>query len=153
MQPVSNIIPQSGGSKLDWFSDALKLFASSSDADRDKAITEATSIWIGYPLIWEVIECNPSRSDEEKYKLRSDLDYAHCRATERLMMEAERVGIDPGPLLEEHRVCLEIFKTIRGKHTPSKCYGVQRFHHPNRVSDNWPDCLGERRYSLPPAMQ
>jgi hypothetical protein len=137
----------------DWFNDAIKLFESQSEAERVEALTAALAFWRGHPLIAEGIECLDSVTDEDKYKLRHDLNSAHYRSTERLMQEAELAGLNPAPLREEFRVCQELFNPIRGTGQFSSPFGIEWFHHPNRNNDLWPDCLGPWRYALPPAMQ
>ena len=144
----------------DWFGDAIKLFdrydcgaSAPPEDDRTQAVAEATGIWIGYALFGEAIECISDATADERRKLRSDLDCAHYKATELLMMEAERAGLNGATLSEERRVCQELFKPIRGQGPLTSPYPVLWFHHPKPTSDHWPDCLGEWRYALPPAMQ
>jgi len=137
----------------DWFGDAIKLFDAPPEDDRTQAVTAAASIWIGYALFCEAIECLTLTTADARHKLRSDLDYAHYKATECLMMEAERAGLNAAPLAEAKRVCQELFKPVRGQVPATNPYGVEWFHHPKCTFDTWPDCLGEWRYALPPAMQ
>jgi hypothetical protein len=149
----SNPTPSKRPAEHDWFGDAIKLFGSPSEDHRAQAVTEAAGIWIGYALYGEAIECDDRRTADEKHKLRGDLDYAHYKATEFLMMEAEHAGLNAAPLAEERRVCQELFRPIRGQSPASKAGTMDWFHHPKCISDHWPDCLGEWRYTLPPAMQ
>ncbi|MBA4068010.1 MAG: hypothetical protein C0501_30760 [Isosphaera sp.] len=117
------------------------------------AVEEAVALWVGYPLIGEGIECADDATPEEKYATRCALNRAHYRAAERLMLEAELAGLDPAPLSEARRVCQELFDPVRRHNPPSGSWGVSWFHHPRRVDDTWPACLGEWRYALPAAMQ
>jgi hypothetical protein len=71
---MSDIVPQSGGSKRDWFSGVIRHFESATEADRAELAVKAAGIWIGYPLFGEVIECLPDTTDEEKYALRGSLN-------------------------------------------------------------------------------
>ena len=137
----------------DWFGDAIKLFDSPLEDDPLEATAAAAGMWMGYALFGEAIECLGDATVDEKRKLRSDLAFAHHKATEFLMMEAEREGLNAAPLSEAKRVCQELFAPIRGHVTASTPYVVYWFHHPKCTSDHWPDCLGEWRYALPPAMQ
>jgi hypothetical protein len=137
----------------DWFGDAIKHFDAPPEDDRTQAVAEAAGIWIGYALFGEAIECLTDATDDEKYKLWNDLNYAHHKATEFLMKEAERAGLNAAPLAEAKRICQELFKQVRGQGPASNPYSVKWFHHPKCTSDTWPDCLGEWRYALPPAMQ
>jgi hypothetical protein len=138
----------------DWFGDEIKLFDAAMENGRTmEAVAAAAGIWTGYPLFGEAIECLRDATADEKYKLRYDLDFAHHKATTFLMMEAEREGLNGAALWEASRVCQELFKPIRGQGPASSPYGVEWFHHPSRTFDTWPDCLGEWRYTLPPAMQ
>ncbi|MFO0881144.1 MAG: hypothetical protein U0840_27795 [Gemmataceae bacterium] len=131
-------------------------FDSPLESDRSPNLEKAAGIWMGYPLLSEGIECNPRTSVEEKIERRGILRHAHYRATIHMMMEAERAGLNGSPLLEAHRVCLELFDPIRlrdDKVSSNSPYGVEWFQAPSRVSDIWPACLGEWRYSLPTAVQ
>jgi hypothetical protein len=146
-------LPQTSGSKRDWFRDTIKLFESVTEANRDDATIAATGIWLGYPLLGEAIECHLEWTDEEKYILRNDLNRVHHLATHHLMAEAERAALDPAPLSEERRVCQELLGPIRKQRATASSLGVVWFHHPSCRGDTWPDCLGEWRYALPPEMQ
>jgi hypothetical protein len=138
----------------DWFGDEIKLFDAAMENGRTmEAVAAAAGIWTGYPLFGAAIECLRDATADEKYKLRYDLDFAHHKATTFLMMEAEREGLNGAALWEASRVCQELFKPIRGQGPASSPYGVEWFHHPSRTFDTWPVCLGEWRYTLPPAMQ
>jgi|GEM_PF-6093893 len=137
----------------DWFGDAIELFKSPSEDDRMQAAAEAVGIWKGYALFCESIECLDDTTAGEKRKLRNDLDHAHYEATWFLRMEAELAGLNCAALAVARRVCQEIFKPIRGDGPVLSPYPVEWFHHPKCICDTWPYCLGEWRYSLPPAMQ
>jgi hypothetical protein len=138
----------------DLFDNVIREFESPTEADRGGLAAKAAGIWIGYPLLGEAIECVRSATDEEKYSLRYELNCVHYAATRFLAVEAERVGLNPAPLVEGHRVCLQLFNGVRMQSPPrSNSYGVAWFHHPDCIYDTWPDCLGPWRYDLPPAMQ
>jgi hypothetical protein len=138
----------------DWFGDAIKLFDAAMENGRTtEAVVAAAGIWTGYPLFGEAIERLPDTTADEKYKLRGDLDFAHHKATTLLMVEAEREGLNSAALWEASRVCQELFGPIRGQGPAPSPYGVVWFQHPECRRDIWPDCLGEWRYTLPPAMQ
>jgi len=70
------------------------------------------------------------------YKARFALEQVHKAAQAVLIREAERVGLDGGPLDEYGRICREI---ISG--------GPAKFRAASELS--WPDCLGADRASLP----
>ena len=133
------------------FSDAIELFKL--PPGNDQALEQAIAIWIGYGLHAEAIECQQGVTAAEKLRKRSDLNYAHYRATEYLMMEADRAGLNPASLSEERRICQELFKNIRDEQAAPNQYGIVWFHHPQCTSDIWPDCLESWRYVLPTEMQ
>jgi hypothetical protein len=146
-----NIRTSSG--ERDWFGDTVKLFDSLPGGDAEQALAEAAGIWLGYAMFAEAIECLPDATSEEKRKLRGDLDCAHYKASHVLMLEAERTGLNAAPLAEARRVCQELFRPIRSDTPHGRAVAVEWFHHPDSTSDHWPDCLGPRRYLLPPAVQ
>src|SRR4051812_27781940 len=99
---MSDVLPQSGDPGRDWFRDVIKRFDSPSETDRIELAAKAVGIWVGYPLFREAIECLSNATDEQKYELLNSLNHARFLATEFLMVEAERVGLNPTPLAEEH---------------------------------------------------
>jgi hypothetical protein len=150
---MSDNVPQPEGSRLDWFKGTIKLFESVSEAKRREVTVAAFGLWSGYPMFREAIEWFHHATDEEKHDLREDLKRAHFLATHQLMLEVERVGLNPAPLYEARRVCLELFRSVRRNGPAQGPFGIVWFHHPDSIDDIWPDCLGPWRYSLPPAMQ
>ena len=136
------------------FADAMNLFASTDEADRPEALAAAAGLWLGYPLAGEVIEArfDHDGDSDARWTDRQNLEHAHFHAVEFLRKEAERVGLNSAPLSESRRVCQELFRPIRGASSGGG-FGVEWFHHPACTSYLWPECLGEWRYGLPPAMQ
>jgi len=118
-----------------------------------EAIPAAFGLWIGYPLWASVIESSPKWNDDERHSRRMRLDSAHRAATDVLMIEAEREGLNSAALLEAHRACILLFARLRGQTPSANSYGLDWFIHPTAPEDLWPGCLGEWRYSLPVSMQ
>ena len=102
-------------------------------------LVAAFGFWVGYPMFLEVIgyDWQDNSIRREAYYA---LNHAHIQATQLLMKEAEKHGLDPFALNECARVVQEIYG-----HQPGKYY-TGRYN-------TWPGCMGQARYKLPPSQQ
>ena len=106
------------------------------------ADVEATSLWLGLPIWIRAIKFRPDTTPDQKYRECVAIEQHHTTAVQYLMRQAERLGLDSGPLWEAGRVCRELCAGDQWeRHTGSGRYGT------------WPDCLGSTRVELAPWMQ
>lgn len=98
-------------------------------------IVEAMKYWLCYPFFLEVIG-HDWRADTTRTVAYYSLNSALHQATQVLMEEAERHGLDPHPLYECARVVQEMYADA-----PEKYYAG--------AYDTWPECMGAARYELP----
>jgi len=116
-----------------------------------KAQIAAFGLWIGYPFLLELIGRNvkalgqmPARvnlgmSDVSRAAYHA-LNAAHHAATNLLMAEAEKCGLDPHALYECGNVIQEL-------------YARDPWRHYGGPYDFWPECMGAARYELPAGQQ
>jgi hypothetical protein len=111
----------------------------------EDVVTDAFVYWIGYPLYLDLIG-HDWRGNSTRKAAYHALNYAHAQATEVMMREAIKHGLDPHPLYECARVVREVYANSPEKYyCPDSCNTWPEY--------KWPECMGEARYSLPPGQQ
>jgi len=100
----------------------------------------AFGYWLYYPFILSRIFCEV-RPETIKYSLIAQLDTVYSAATNVLMHEAGRNGLDPALLFRCSRVVQATYRE-----SPERITSIGN-------SDVWPDCMEAWRYELPDKQQ
>ena len=100
--------------------------------------------WLRYPLFLEFIGFDSDWGTyPETVGAYHALNHVHTLATDILMKEAAKHGLDPHALYECSRVTKEIYRN-----DPDLC--IRR---PGAINDMWPSSMGKARYALPVGQQ
>lgn len=132
LDPIS--VAQLSGLSQQFDADWKRL---TSDTLTQETLEPAVGYVLGYPVFQQAIGANRGIGDAGKRIHAMDaLKRVHQAAIIRLTKEAERHGINGGPLVEFGRICRELFEGDSSRY----CLGDY---------DTWPDCLGSARAKLP----
>ncbi len=138
LDPSASMKDQAASLRQAFEADAIKFQGESPD------LAAVFGYWTGYPLFLEWIGFGRDWSAHQETVLAYyALNHVHSAATRVLMGEATRRGMDPHALYECSRVVQEIYLAA-----PEWCRrqtGV--------IYDNWPECMGAARHSLPVGQQ
>ena len=111
----------------------------------EETLSAALGIWAWYPFVLMDMIGHTSKTESPEAKSArrrayDALNFAHHHATNILMKEAARRGLQPHPLYECARVVQEIYAD-----EPWKFYEGRYLA--------WPVCMGKARYTLPTGQQ
>lgn len=138
-QANGNTPEAKGLSLIQTYKDDSKRLRKDGPPSRDTLVL-AVGYWICFPSFLEDIACVNWPKGIKVAALQS-LYSTHAAATDALMHEAERNGLDPAAFYVCGRVVQEIYRE-----DPDRVYRRGNY-------DTWPECMGAWQYKLPEPQQ